>query len=464
MKTAPPPATAVIYARISSDPEGRELGVERQEADCRELAARLGVEVLGVYRENDTGASTRSRKARPKYDALMERVRGGGVGVILAYSNSRLSRRPREWDDVITFAEETGVQVRTVASGSFDYSTADGRATARTIAAWDAAEAERTSERVRRSFDQRAEQGKPHGPVPFGWTRVEGVDRLDPEQAEVVRELARRVLAREPIRKVTKDLNSRGVPSPRGAEWASITVRQVLLRERNAGRRVHRGAIIGRGAWEPILDEDTHDRVVALLRDPARVTPRGTPTRHLLSGIARCGRCGGVIRSNRVTDRIVSYVCADCHRVRRRLDLVDGVVEATIVERLSEPDGPDLLGGDQAALDAALSHAGALRDRLSLAADQFADGLIDAAQLARISARLRPQIVDAERTAEAARPADPELRALLDGDVERNWAAAPVEVRREVVRMLLRVTIDPVGAGGRFDPAGIRREWVSSAA
>ena len=50
------PLRAVVYVRISDDPEGTERGVDRQEADCRAYAAAHGWEVVAVFRENDTSA------------------------------------------------------------------------------------------------------------------------------------------------------------------------------------------------------------------------------------------------------------------------------------------------------------------------------------------------------------------------------------------------------------------------
>lgn len=47
---------AVVYVRISDDPEGTERGVDRQEADCRAYAAAHGWEATAVFRENDTSA------------------------------------------------------------------------------------------------------------------------------------------------------------------------------------------------------------------------------------------------------------------------------------------------------------------------------------------------------------------------------------------------------------------------
>ena len=49
---------AVIYTRISRDPEGEALGVERQRRDCLDRAAREGWQVVDVLVENDVGASS----------------------------------------------------------------------------------------------------------------------------------------------------------------------------------------------------------------------------------------------------------------------------------------------------------------------------------------------------------------------------------------------------------------------
>jgi len=47
---------AAIYARISKDKIGAGLGADRQQADCRELAGRLGWTVAEVFTDNDISA------------------------------------------------------------------------------------------------------------------------------------------------------------------------------------------------------------------------------------------------------------------------------------------------------------------------------------------------------------------------------------------------------------------------
>jgi DNA invertase Pin-like site-specific DNA recombinase len=88
---------AVIYTRISRDPEGEALGVQRQRQDCLDRAAREGWQVIDVLVENDVSASGYARKPRPLCAQLMQRAERREFDVILAYSNSRLTRRRWSW-------------------------------------------------------------------------------------------------------------------------------------------------------------------------------------------------------------------------------------------------------------------------------------------------------------------------------------------------------------------------------
>src|SRR4030067_500544 len=84
---------AAIYARISSDPQGRRLGVERQIADCERLAADLGWEVHDTYVDNDTSAW--SGKARPEYQRLCEDIKAGTGEALVGGAADRLHPDPR---------------------------------------------------------------------------------------------------------------------------------------------------------------------------------------------------------------------------------------------------------------------------------------------------------------------------------------------------------------------------------
>lgn len=65
--------------------------------------------------------------------------------------------------------------------------------------------------------------------------------------------------------------------------------------------------MIGKAVWAPIVSEEDHARIVALLTDPARRTNR-TARRYLLSGLCRCGKCGAKMVTGQSRDRR-GYVC-----------------------------------------------------------------------------------------------------------------------------------------------------------
>ncbi len=66
---------AAIYARISSDQDGRGLGVQRQVEDCRKLASERKWVVAEEYVDNDVSAY--SGKARPAYRRMLADLAAG---------------------------------------------------------------------------------------------------------------------------------------------------------------------------------------------------------------------------------------------------------------------------------------------------------------------------------------------------------------------------------------------------
>jgi DNA invertase Pin-like site-specific DNA recombinase len=56
--------TAAIYCRISRDREGAGLGVQRQEEDCRQLAASLGWTVVRASSLTTTSRPTQESGGR----------------------------------------------------------------------------------------------------------------------------------------------------------------------------------------------------------------------------------------------------------------------------------------------------------------------------------------------------------------------------------------------------------------
>lgn len=71
-----------------------------------------------------------------------------------------------------------------------------------------------------------------------------------------------------------------GVTRP--SQLTGATIKRMLTNPTIAGLRVHRGEIVGRGNWEPILDEVTWRQVFTLV--PLSVYPRSQPAQgHLIT-------------------------------------------------------------------------------------------------------------------------------------------------------------------------------------
>lgn len=446
---------AATYCRISDDRGGQGLGVERQRQDCDALVTSRGWESVAAFTDNDVSAY--SGKPRPGYARLLEAVRAGRVDVIVAWHPDRLHRSPRELEDFIEALEAHVVHVETVQSGRWDLSTASGRLNARVIGAVSRGESEHRSARVRRALQQRAESGRSHGRRPYGWTADGAVDR---EQAVVVAEAARRIVAGDSLRGIVADLNAREVPAPSGKPWGKVSLRHLVLRERNVGLLVRHGQVIREGEWPPILDRGLWEQTRAVLSDPTRRTSTSSAAAHLLSGIARCGVCGGSIRAgkNRTVD---SYRCAARSCVSRTRADVDALVTGVVLGRLALPDAAALLRPERREdVSAALDEADELRARLDNAADDYADGKIDSRQLERITARLRPRMEAAQVRARRVDDS-PLLDGLIGADnMEAAWLALPLTRRRAVVDLLLAVTVNRTAPGARdFDPDAIDLSW-----
>ncbi|WP_271983038.1 recombinase family protein [Pseudoclavibacter terrae] len=291
--------TAAIYLRISRDAQGKKLGIKRQRKACVALAAQLKLDVFHIYKDNDIGASEMTGdKERPEYDEMLRHARAGKFGTIIAYSNSRLTRRLREFGELLELFDETGVGVQTVVSGTDDYSTADGRMIAGFKAIVDSAESRRISERQKATFSDNAYQGKPklQRQRPFGWKK-DGVT-LKPKEARLIREAVEKILQGASLASIRDEWQAAGVRTAAGGEkWDHSVLKRVLTGWRTAGVRTYLREPLFKdgepvmGLWEPIITLEERDRALAMLSKRARYKVRSH--KWLLPGFVRCAECGG---------------------------------------------------------------------------------------------------------------------------------------------------------------------------
>jgi DNA invertase Pin-like site-specific DNA recombinase len=296
---------AAVYARLSQDRNGDSLGIARQVELCEKVAKERGWRVAEIYQERNVSAYSGAK--RPAFERLKGDIRDGRVSAVIAVDQDRLARRLGELNEFIELCAEKRALI-VLLSGEIDTTTADGVMKAQFLGVIAQNESAKKSERIKRQRDQAAKLGvftggkRPYGFEPDGMTH-----RRD--EVKVIRECAKRLIAGESLRSVTMRLNERGIPAAKGGRWIPTGLRDVLVKPRLAGLRVHHGEVVGDAAWKPIIDRDTHERLLRVLKGPSK-SGRGRPPKYLLSGFCRCSKCGKTMFHARVNG-VRAYRCPD---------------------------------------------------------------------------------------------------------------------------------------------------------
>jgi DNA invertase Pin-like site-specific DNA recombinase len=458
---------AGIYARISSDRDGDQLGVRRQVADCEARAEREGWEVVERYVDDDVSAYR--LRARPAYRRLLVDLRAGDLDAVVVWHVDRLVRQPRELEEFIDLCAEVGVTRLASVYGDIDLSTHDGQLIARILGAMARKESDDKSRRITRKHQELAQAGKVSG----GGTRPYGyaADRRTVVEAEavVIRELAERTLAGEAIRALCRDLDQRGVSTVTGVSWKPQTLTRLLMSGRISGQREHRGELVAEAEWPGIIAPQQTAQLRRMLSDPSRRTNRAV-RRYLLVRLLRCGLCGATLVSRPRQGGARRYICATgpgyvgCGHIYTLAEPLEAFVVEAVLHRLDSPELAAALAGapsdpDAERLQAEIADAQTQLETLASMYGDRAIGLQEwAAARTPIDARIR----------EAKRQLGKLSRSTsLDGFVGNaaglrdRWEGLPLHRQHAIVAAVLDHLV--VGRGRRgfngFDPSRFTPVW-----
>ena len=461
--------TAAIYTRISSDPEGERAGVDRQERECRELAERLGLDVLGVYTDNDVSASAYSRKPREDYQRMLGDL--DRIDVIICWATDRLYRKPRELEDLIDLLGSR--PVLTVTSGDIDLSTPEGKGMARVAAAFHAQESDRKSVRIKARAKQRAEAGvMTASRLPFGWAWADpdpddpGKARkgsraglvINPETAPLLAQAYADVAEGRSVAAAYRRLAAK----THVGRMTPSTLSGILRHPRNGGMVAHNGRIVAEAAdGQRIVGAELWRQVHTILSDTKRRTSPGRTANTLLGGgLLRCGVCGGRMAASKKDGEPV-YVCSNTipdpktGEVRRpqcmyrRRGILDPLATDRVAEVLSflaesgllvpADEDPDSVEGS---IRASIAKQEAKIEELD---DDLLNDKIDPADYSRMTKRLRERVLELqEQLAKVARR--PHLARLAAWDSAADgWRRAAAE-DNAVARAILAELLDSIVA------------------
>jgi DNA invertase Pin-like site-specific DNA recombinase len=446
--------TAGTYERVSrlkedeTEQKERERSVDQQRAANEKACARNGWTITEQHSDPGRSASRFATHARKNWQKVLDAVKARKFDVLVVWETSRASRDPEEWIPLLAECRRNGVKLYvTVEDELYDLGKARHWKMLATAGIDNAYSSEETSLRVKRGVDAHAEDGKPYGPVLYGYERIydpktkELVEQREHlEHAPVVRDIITRVSRGESLMSIAEKLNGDGIASPRGKRWTMRTVRRTALNQSYIGLRGHNGQTT-KGTWDPIVDETVFYAARRILTDPKRTTTRPGRAKWLLSCIATCESCEGWMSVVRRGQNRTVYQCRDAGHVWIEREDLDEYLTGLVIEKLSRADAyahlPD--GTEETAVVALRAEESSLRAELDGYVDDAAEGRIDRAFAAKVVGKLNTKITDVQRRIEAA-ITPPALAALLAGypgeDVAARWHRAPVSARRETLRLL----------------------------
>ena len=326
---------AIVYARYSSDLQS-ESSIEDQVRLCREHAARMGIGVVRVF--SDAAISGSRLQNRPGLQSLLQCARQdpGSFDTVIAEALDRLSRDQEDMAGLFKRLTHLGIRIHTISEGDISELHVGLKGTMNALFLKDLAA------KVRRGQRGRAEAKRAAGGLSYGYVMVReiGADGeiergrrvINPETGSVILRIFEEYVAGRSPRAIARDLNRDGIPSPRGGAWNASTInghpqrlhgilrnplyagrmiygRQTYRKNPDSGARELR--IVPQQDWVHIdvpewriVPEVLWQSAHAMLKRHAAHGPRkARRPRHLLSGLIRCGKCGGAY-TMRSSDRL----------------------------------------------------------------------------------------------------------------------------------------------------------------
>lgn len=455
-----------VYLRISDDRDGEQTATERQLEDCNRFAAGQGWNVADVFEDVDLSAYQKTVK-RPEFERMLTAVRDRQIGGVLAWKLDRLARRQRDFVRLDEQCEESGAFIATIVDG-INTGNATGRMVAEILTTIARQESQNSSTRIKRSHEAMAKAGKASagGTRAFGYT----VNRAGtiPEEVQLIRKAANRVLSGDSIRGVCFDWEKRGVLSPAGKTWKQGPLRRLLTNPMLSAQRVYEGSVTA-GTWPAILTTEETARLRLLLLDPARRKTTGNSRSYLLSGFLRCGHCDATLIARPRQDKSRRYVCARrpgyeaCGKLARMAEPIEDIVTEMLFSALEDADLSGYLRGRQRQ-DMRLLEESIRADVWALEGltqDHYVNRIIDRGEFLSARSSIEERLRDnRRRTAEDREQSV--LGVLMAGaELRKIWPGKPLDWKRSVLGIIIdHVTIMPAVKGRNvFDPSLVEPIW-----
>lgn len=376
-----------IYVRVSTTQQIDRDSLRTQEERLRQYCKAQDFEVYKNKPYKDEGISAKDTK-RPGFEELMQDIKAGRIQVVIVTRLDRVTRSLKDLIELMEFLQQHNAKLISLTE-SIDTTGPMGRFIINLLGSIAQLEREIDSERVSADMHHRALAGKwTGGVVPLGYTTkgklikvflrkgmkedeaLKEANKIAPEkgrlyavkqEAELVRKIYQLYLERKSLRRVTHELNEKGIKTPENKTWAANSIRRILTNPTYAGRiwygkrktELATGKLrnvkpelwkVVKGEHEAILSEELFSNVQELLKQKY-MKPSKAKGVYLLAGLLRCGMCKGgmfgyIYFKKQYNKEYFYYRCQNSIQkgriVCRGMVVPAGVVEKAVTDTLLE--------------------------------------------------------------------------------------------------------------------------------
>lgn len=455
---------AVIYCRVSTEMQTKNLSLSTQEKACKGYCQQRGFEVDKVFVEQGESAKTTNRT---QFQQMLSycRENKGKVQWLVVYSVNRFARNSLDHHATEAFLASLGITLRS-ATETFDES-AMGKAMKGMMAVWAELDNNVRADRTKAGMQAALAKGRWTHQAPLGYLHSTGKDGEptvipDPDRAALLQK-AFDLMATglHTKRDVLRIVTNEGLRTRKGKRVAPQTFDQLLRKPIYAGwLNVTKWGVRTRGNFEPLVSEEIFNRVQAVL-DGKRltVTPhqRNNPE-FPLRRFVKCGHCQRPLTGSKSTGRkgvrYSYYHCPACSKVREhKVDLETKFVEylerlqpkEQYVKALTETvlDVWQQMQAESIAQTAALDdELTALREHMDKLDDAMIERLIDRDTYQRKRDKLNEEITLAEMAAHDAKLEAFDVEAVLSFaehvilNAARLWTEYSLEQKQRLQQVL----------------------------
>ena len=295
-----------LYCRVSTDIQverGESMDTQKEKLLEYAKGANLTPELY-----EDPGHSAKDMQ-RPALFRLLGDIRDKKVRSLTVTKIDRLTRNIRDLLHLMELFEEHNIVFKSLTQ-PIDTATVMGRAFLRLMGEFAQMEREMTSERVGEDMRHRAKNGKWNGGViPYGFGVVDKQLVEEPSESAIINLIFDKYVERESLRAVTHWLNTNNYRTRNNVTWAASSIRRVLTNPTYVGKvwynkrvssksgrkmvsRPKSQWIVVDGVHKGIVGEETFNTAQDILKQQYK-EPRRKFSEYLLSGLIRCGYCGG---------------------------------------------------------------------------------------------------------------------------------------------------------------------------